>query len=75
MILVQLLEMMRIMFYTVGGISILGGILLLLFREKFEAKHKRKIIIFAIVLILYGICAVTVGVYYINSVIAYHKTI
>ena len=75
MILIQLLEMMRIMFYVVGVIAILAGILLLVFHKKFKEKNRKLIIILAVILILYGICALTFGVYLVNKTIMYHKAL
>lgn len=75
MILIQLLEIMRIEFYVVGVIAILAGILLLVFHKKFKEKNRKLIIIWAVILIVYGIYVLTVGVYLVNKTIMYHQAL
>lgn len=74
-IVVQLLEIMRIIFYVVAIFALLGGVLLLLLHKKFKERHHKTIKIFAIVLILYGVYVLTFGLYCVNTTIAYHSAL
>lgn len=74
-LVVQLLGIMKIMFYVVSILALLGGVLLLLLHKKFKKRHHKTIKIFAIILILYGVYVLTFGLYYVNSTIAYHSAL
>ena len=74
-ILIQLLEMFRVLFYAVGIGAILAGGLLLLLLKKFPEKNRKMVIIIAVILVLYGVYTLTFGLYSINKTIMYHSLI